>query len=124
MNISGGSDLSLYEVNEVAEIINAATGWDMSPIEMFKVGERAITLARVFNLREGLTEADDRLPERSYGPTRNGALADGGIDREELHEAVHLFYGMMGWDEETGIPTRGKLEDLGIGWAARYLPRR
>ncbi len=113
-----------YTFEERAEIINAATGWDMSPIEMFKVGERAITLARVFNLREGLTEADDRLPERSYGPTRNGALADGGIDREELHEAVHLFYGMMGWDEETGIPTRGKLEDLGIGWAARYLPRR
>lgn len=107
---------------ERAELINAATGWDVSPVELYKIGERAMTLARVFNMREGLTAADDRLPERSYGPTRNGALADGGIDREELQEAVHMYYGMMGWDEETGVPTRGTLERLDIGWAAQYLP--
>ncbi|MFH1085886.1 MAG: aldehyde ferredoxin oxidoreductase C-terminal domain-containing protein, partial [Chloroflexota bacterium] len=73
---------------------------------------------------EGLTIDDDRLAERSYGPTRGGALAEGGIDREELREAVHTYYGMMGWDRETGVPTLGKLQELGVAWAADYLPRK
>ena len=30
-----------------------------------------MTMARVFNLREGLTRADDRLPERIATPLRN-----------------------------------------------------
>ncbi|RJS87937.1 hypothetical protein CW705_09760 [Candidatus Bathyarchaeota archaeon] len=32
-----------------------------------------------------------------------------------------MYYRMMGWDEETGVPTRGKLEELGIGWVAEDL---
>ncbi|MHB1318555.1 MAG: aldehyde ferredoxin oxidoreductase family protein [Anaerolineae bacterium] len=111
-----------WTIAERVELINAATGWDVTAVELFEVGERALNLARVFNLREGLTAADDRLPERSYGPTRNGALADGGLDREDFQEAVQLYYGMMGWDEETGKPGRGTLERLGIGWAAQHLP--
>jgi len=83
-----------------------------------------MTLARVFNMREGLTIDDDHLPERSYGPTRGGALADGGIDREELREAMHTYYAMMGWDRETGAPTPEKLAELGVSWAAKYLPKK
>ncbi len=85
--------------------MRAATGWDVTDVRADRVGERALNLARVFNMREGLTVEDDRLAERSYGPTSGGALADGGIDREELREAVHTYYGMMGWDKETGAPT-------------------
>ncbi len=110
--------------SELAQIVNAGTGWDMSETELYKVGERAMTLARVFNMREGLTIDDDHLPERSYGPTRGGALADGGIDREELREAMHTYYAMMGWDRETGAPTPEKLAELGVSWAAKYLPKK
>ena len=81
-----------------------------------------LTLARIYNLRQGLTAADDRLALRSYGPTTSGALAEAGIDPEELEEAVHAYYGMMGWDAETGVPTLGKLRELDIEWAADYLP--
>ncbi|MBC7236367.1 MAG: aldehyde ferredoxin oxidoreductase family protein [Chloroflexi bacterium] len=113
-----------WNIEEMTELIAAATGWDVSDYELLKVGERALTLARVFNMREGFTPDDDRLPERSYGPTRGGALSDGGIDREELREAIHTYYGMMGWDRETGIPTPEKLHELGVGWAAEYLPKK
>ncbi|MBM3188738.1 MAG: aldehyde ferredoxin oxidoreductase family protein [Chloroflexi bacterium] len=112
-----------WNLNELAEMIRAATGWDVTTYELVRMGERALTLARVFNVREGFTLDDDRLPERSYGPTRGGALAEGGIDREELREAVQTYYGMMGWDRETGVPTVEKLQELGVGWAAEYLPR-
>ncbi|MEA3407470.1 MAG: aldehyde ferredoxin oxidoreductase family protein [Chloroflexota bacterium] len=112
-----------WNLQDLSDIVQAATGWDVTEYELLKVGERALTLARVFNMREGLTVEDDRLPERSYGPTRGGALSDGGIDREELREAVHTFYAMMGWDKETGVPTVEKLQELGVGWAAEYLPK-
>jgi len=106
---------------EKVAIVRAATGWDVSAFELMKVGERAFTLARVFNVREGFGPEDDRLPERSYGPTTNGALSEGGIDREELEEAVRTFYGMMGWDPDTGRPTPTALHELGAGWAVDYL---
>ncbi|MEN6479158.1 MAG: aldehyde ferredoxin oxidoreductase C-terminal domain-containing protein, partial [Anaerolineales bacterium] len=112
-----------WTMDEYVQLVRAATGFDVSAYELLKVGERAWTLARVFNVREGWTTEDDRLPERSYGPTTDGALADGGIDREELLEAVHTYYGMAGWDEETGIPTLGKLQELDVEWAAAYLPK-
>jgi aldehyde:ferredoxin oxidoreductase len=111
-----------WSMAERMQLLNAATGWDVNAYEYLRVGERALTLARVFNLREGLGAADDRLALRSYGPTTSGALAQGGIDPEELEEAVHTYYGMMGWDTEMGVPTLGKLQELGIGWAAEYLP--
>jgi aldehyde:ferredoxin oxidoreductase len=104
------------------EMVRAATGWDVSAYELMKVGERALTLARLFNVREGLSVEDDRLAERSHQPTTSGPLADGGIDREQLREAVHTYYGMMGWDEETGIPQPGKLHELDISWAVEHLP--
>ncbi|MHB1317734.1 MAG: aldehyde ferredoxin oxidoreductase family protein [Anaerolineae bacterium] len=112
-----------WTARELTDMVNAATGWDCGEVELLQVGERAATLARLFNVREGWTVEDDHLSERSYVPTRNGALADGGIDREELREAVHLFYAMMGWDRETGVPTAAKLQELGVGWAVEHLPR-
>ena len=112
-----------WNIRELTEMVRAATGWDVTEYELYKVGERALTLARAFNMREGFTIDDDRLPERSYGPVNGGALADGGIDREELREAVQTYYGMMGWDRETGVPTLEKLEELDVAWAAAYLPK-
>jgi aldehyde:ferredoxin oxidoreductase len=35
---------------------------------------------------------------------------------------MHTYYVMMGWERETGIPTVEKLHELGVGWAAEYLP--
>jgi len=112
-----------WSIDEEVALVRAATGWDVSNFELLKVGERALTLARVFNVREGLTAEDDHLPERSFGPTTSGALANAGIDREELRAAVHTYYGMMGWDRETGIPLPEKLHELGVSWAVEYLPR-
>jgi aldehyde:ferredoxin oxidoreductase len=112
-----------WSLSELAQMVRAATGWDVSVYELLKVGERAMSLARVFNVREGFTMEDDHLAERSYGPTRGGALAEGGIDREELREAMHTYYGMMGWNPETGVPLAGKLQELDVAWAEAYLPR-
>jgi aldehyde:ferredoxin oxidoreductase len=111
-----------WTVHELSDMVRAATGWDVSDYELLKLGERAITLARTFNMREGLSAADDELCDRSYGPTQGGALAEGGIDRKALRQAMRTYYAMMGWDRETGVPTVEKLHELGVGWATEHLP--
>jgi len=111
-----------WTVSQHAEIVRALTGWYYTVHEAVQLGERIATLGRIFNLREGLTTADDTLPKRMFKPTQRGALKDGGVDPAKMRDAIRMFYGVMGWDEETGIPTRAKLGELAIGWAAESIP--
>ncbi len=111
-----------WHSRDLVEMVEAATGWSFSTYELMEVGERATTLARIFNLREGFTAEDDYLVARSHGPTRDGALAEGGIDPEELREALAEYYAMLGWDRQTGVPTVDKLRELDIAWAVEHLP--
>lgn len=105
-----------WTLNQQANIIRNLTGWDFTTAEAMRVGERVATMDRAFNMREGLTAADDTLPKRFFGGTPRGALQDKGLDPAEFGEAVHTFYRLMGWDSDTGLPTAEKLGDLGISW--------
>jgi aldehyde:ferredoxin oxidoreductase len=87
----------------------------MSLFELMKVGERANTMARIFNTREGFSSFDDTLPHRMFEPLQAGALKGKGLDRYEFKRAVQLYYEMAGWDEQ-GVPTPGKLAELGLMW--------
>ncbi|MBM3957585.1 MAG: aldehyde ferredoxin oxidoreductase C-terminal domain-containing protein, partial [Gemmatimonadetes bacterium] len=111
-----------WTVSQHAEIVHALTGWAYTAHEAALQGERVATLSRIFNLREGLTKADDTLPKRMFRPTQRGALRNGGVNPEKMANAIRMFYGVMGWDEETGIPTRAKLGELGVSWAAEHIP--
>ena len=51
------------------------------------------------------------------------AVSEGGIDREELREAVKTYYGMMGWDPATGNPPPATAGELDVAWAIEQLPR-
>lgn len=110
-----------WPVDKLQSLVNAATGWNTTTFELMKIAERAVALTRVFNLREGWTAADDRLPERFFQPHPDGVLSDKGLDPAEFAAALASYYGMMGWDRVSGIPTIGKLEELNIGWAASAL---
>ena len=103
-----------YDANQVANILTAVTGWDTSPVEMLRAAERTMTMARLFNIREGLSAADDKLPDRFFQPKRNGVLSTKFYDREQLEKAKSYYYTLMGWDARTGIPTPEKIEELDI----------
>ena len=47
----------------------------------------------------------------------SGTVNEKPVTPQVLDEAVTLFYGMMGWDPQTGVPTEGKLHELDIAWA-------
>jgi aldehyde:ferredoxin oxidoreductase len=108
---------------EYVDLVRAVTGWDVSMFELVKVAERTLNLARIFNLREGFTSADDWLPPRFFQPQTSGPLSKTAVKPEELRRAIRLFYEMMGWDRD-GIPLLGTLYELDIGWAVEYLPER
>ncbi len=112
-----------YSPAQTLALLNAVTGWTMTLEDAQAIGRRAITLARVFTLREGLTAADDILPERFFGPFQEGeARRANPLQPADLGTAKAIYYRMMGWDEQSGIPTRTTLVDLGVGWAAEHLP--
>ncbi len=62
-----GSGADLEGIHMV-EMVKAATGWDTSLWELMKVGERATTMTRCFNLLCGWTPDDDTLPDRVFEP--------------------------------------------------------
>ncbi len=110
-------------LSQLVEIVQAITGWRTSLFELLKAGERGITMARCFNIREGFSDRDDTLPERMFEPMREGRLKGHKIDRIEFQKALKLYYGMMGWDE-SGVPTQAKLEELNVGWVGKMIRSR
>jgi aldehyde:ferredoxin oxidoreductase len=109
-----GAPLNSLELQPMIDYINAVTGWNMSLYEVMKVGERSNTLARLFNVREGFTPADDVLPQRLHEGIGNGPLKGQRIDPEQFVAARRTYYEMAGWDPETGRPTPAKLAELGV----------
>jgi aldehyde:ferredoxin oxidoreductase len=101
---------------QLAEIVSSLTGWRTNVWELMRAGERGVTMARAFNMREGLTRDDDKLPIRMQQYHVSGQVNEEPVDPEVLEEAKETFYGMMGWDTETGKPTLAKLQELDIAW--------
>jgi aldehyde:ferredoxin oxidoreductase len=114
-----GVPINPLRVEKLVDYINAVTGWQMSVHEFWKVGERANTMARLFNFREGMTAADDALPPRLYEGLENGPLQGERIDPEQFETAKRLYYEMAGWDSTTGAPLAGKLAELGLDWVGQ-----
>ena len=52
---------------------------------------------------------------------KSGTVNEKPVDPEVLDEAVTMFYGMMGWDEKSGRPTEGKLQQLDIEWVNKLI---
>jgi len=106
----------LISLQKMAEMLAAVTGWETSSYEIMRLGERRTHLMRWYNLREGLSAADDWLPARFYEEPIAGGPQDGAIlDRDTFGEALQTYYAMMGWDE-AGRPTVATLYDQGLEW--------
>lgn len=111
--------LSFVGFDRLTQLVRAVTGWDATFFELLKVGERAVNLARVFNVREGFTAQDDTMPQRFFAPHGSGPLKVA-LDPEAFQKAKETYYEMMGWPN--GVPSAGKLGELGIEWTVPLLP--
>ncbi|MBI4790534.1 MAG: aldehyde ferredoxin oxidoreductase family protein [Chloroflexi bacterium] len=105
-----------------ATLMEAVTGLSFTPEEVLQVGERVNNLAKAFNVREGFTRADDTLPERLMTePLRAGGSKGQVLRRQDLDKMLDEYYSLRGWDVKTGTPTREKLTDLRLAYAAAAL---
>ncbi len=101
-----------YDFTHLAEVLSGVTGVSYTIQDILAVGARAQTLSRLFNLREGLTADDDKLPKRVRKAFAEGPIADKAITDETFAWAKRRYYEMMGWDGETAVPTQTCLQDL------------
>ena len=100
------------DAQEITRIISAVTGWDFGVDEFRKIGERIYNLERAFNIREGLTRADDTLPKRLLEDPLPEGPAEGHVNNLDI--LLDPYYEFRGWDKTTGKPTPEKLKELGL----------
>jgi aldehyde:ferredoxin oxidoreductase len=97
----------------MVEIMDAVTGGHTGPGELMRIAERTMTVARMFNIREGFTDMDDKLPKRFFQPRTDGALSKKALDPEKMDKAKRYYYHLMGWDTK-GVPLPERVEELYI----------
>jgi len=97
-------------LKEIYQMVVACTGFDYKDeTELKLLGERIVTLARLFNIREGFGKKDDTLPMRSLKTPLPEGPAKGQV--VHLEPMLTEYYKARGWDEN-GVPTSEKLKEL------------
>lgn len=123
-NTVGVCQFLQYDEDRIANLLNGATGWDTTVGELEEQSSRGLTMARLFNLREGIGAKDDVFPSRIHEPLRKGPLSDKVMPRELVAKETSDYYHSHGWDRTEGIPLAETLEYHGLGRFASFLGNR
>ncbi len=125
-----------------SKILSAVTGGDIDENGLNRIGERIFNLQRAILAREGHRgRAYDKISEYNYTKPlkfdlHNPELLSPGkgdevvskkgtvLDREKFEQVKDEYYSLRGWDVGTGLQTRAKLEELGLGDIVEDLERR
>lgn len=92
----------LYQWEELGRMIRAATGLAMDKEAMRALAASVTNNARRFNIREGMTPADDRLPKRFHRevlPETNQVITE-----EQMEVLLKEYYRARGWDAAGNPP--------------------
>jgi aldehyde:ferredoxin oxidoreductase len=95
---------------QLANMLKFATGLDFDVNKIFVIGERMITLKRMYNVKCGVRAEDDKLPKVVLQPV------EGGSEKHvpDVDKQVKEYYEYRKWKD--GIPSREKLDELGLEW--------
>jgi aldehyde:ferredoxin oxidoreductase len=107
---------NLITFDELSKLIYYNTGLEFTPEEIWDIADRAYTVERLFNIREGLTRADDWLVDRYFDePTPIGLPVVRGksLDRKKFKQMIDEYYKLHGWDK-SGVPSQETLKNLGL----------
>ena len=85
----------LYPWERISEIIFATTGMKLDKEQLQKLALGISNKAREFNLREGLSKADDTLPKKFFE-----ALEDSGkvLLKADFDRMLSDYYALKGWE--------------------------
>lgn len=90
----------LYTWEELEKVIGLVTGLDASKEALRARAAYVSSMTRKFNLREGLTREDDKLPARIH---REALPTGQSLSAEEMDTMLQDYYRLRGWDEK-GVP--------------------
>lgn len=109
-------------MNEILrDSLNAVTGWDLTVEDLLAVGERVMQAERAFNIRHGLTPADDHnISPRLLEAPKDGKAAGKALG-DYIHGMIDKYYDLMGWDKYTGKPFKATLKKFGLDDMAKDL---
>ncbi len=125
-----------------SQIYSAITGNNVNEAELSKIAERIFNLQRAVFLKDGHRgRQDDIIEERNY-TTPLGAEVDNPdcivpgkdgevfcrkgmtVDKDEFENLKSEYYDIRGWDIETGLPKKIKLDELKLTDIAEELEAR
>jgi aldehyde:ferredoxin oxidoreductase len=105
---------------ELSRLLHHITGKVRDETCLLRVAERATTLQRMFNMREGLTKEDDRLPDRACRAPAFGKYKDSDdCAIKEFDTMLKEYYKVRRWEESTGAPSKALQAELGIDQTER-----
>lgn len=81
--------------------------------QYLEIGQRIKTVRHAFNLREGITFEDKRMPLRARGVPPLEAGPNKGVT-PDFDTLARDFHRAMGWDPNTTVPTDATLDRLGL----------
>ncbi|MHA2396075.1 MAG: aldehyde ferredoxin oxidoreductase C-terminal domain-containing protein, partial [Candidatus Thorarchaeota archaeon] len=96
-------------------MVRGATSIDYNRESISLFAQRVETLARLFNIREGISREDDVLPPRfweseTHGPAK-GMKAF--VNEEDFEKSLDKYYDLRGWGKD-GVPTKETIKKLGL----------
>jgi aldehyde:ferredoxin oxidoreductase len=103
------------------EYCNAATGWNHPNEHYLSMGERVQNLRQAFNIKQGIKPLEDfKMPTRAWGdpPLSSGPMKGITVDAAKFRQD---YLEGMGWNPETAVPTKEKLEELDLGTVAKDI---
>jgi aldehyde:ferredoxin oxidoreductase len=111
-----------YHVKTIAALYSALTGINITPVQLMKASERAWTIGKLLNVREGFDRKDDKAPEAWFKALEHEGkeyrLTDyygtSTLSREDMERFLDDYYDERGYDRESGHPTQAKLKELGL----------
>jgi len=125
-----------------SRVLSAITGKETDEAGLNKIGERIFNLQRAILLRQGWPgRQGDRLMDYLHEeplefvffnpdcivPGKNGEVVSrkgAKVDRADFENLKNEYYGLRGWDIESGLPTEKKLHELGLNDVAADLKSR
>ncbi len=116
-------------MQDISELLTAATGESFTANDLVKAAEREFALERAFNAREGIRKIDDypfflRWLLEHGEPNPIFDYKQLPLNLESYDVVLDEYYRLRGCDLKTGIPTRAKLEELGLEDTAKDLTNR
>jgi aldehyde:ferredoxin oxidoreductase len=97
-------DFVPLNLDQLAELLNAAIDTDYTGDDLLKIGGDIDRLSRIYNLRNGRSHKDDKVPERFFTEKSLAGFMEGQvIDRAVYQDIIQKYYALRKWDT-TGVP--------------------